>query len=213
MCGFVILFVFVWICFVREILKEALTSCVMSCSQRFGRTSPLLMMEIHRIPNDEYFVKPRSLLWNILSPPYEYFVSNNEFTTCWNSQWLGFKNVWVKWPNRICHKSWYSQNIMICKELKLKKKKSFPGLHKEFPPQGSQANPHWGEALQLLLAWVRLEICQVGHFAFVFAVFLYFLIFSHHQVRRANKASPKAHRQQAVPMSPLWSHFCQEWPS
>ena len=73
---------YVCICFVCEILKEALTSCVMSCSQRFGRTSPLLMMEIHHIPNDEYFVKPRSLLWNILSPPYEYFVLNNEFTTC-----------------------------------------------------------------------------------------------------------------------------------
>ena len=128
LCGFVILFVFVWICFVCEILKEALTSCVMRCSQRFGRTSPLLMMEIHRIPNDEYFVKPRSLLWNILSPPYEYFVLNNEFTTCWNSQWLRFENVWVNWPNRICHKifspiswpGWYSQNIMVYKELKLK---------------------------------------------------------------------------------------------
>ena len=70
------------ICFVCEILKEALTSCVMSCSQRFGRSSPLLLMEIHHIPNDEYFVKPRSLLWNILNPPYEYFVLNNKFTTC-----------------------------------------------------------------------------------------------------------------------------------
>ena len=86
LCGFVILFVFVWICFVCEILKEALTSCVMSCSQRFGRSSPLLLMEIHHIPNDEYFVKPRSLLWSILIPPYEYFVLNNKFTRCWNSQ-------------------------------------------------------------------------------------------------------------------------------
>ena len=70
-------------------------------------------------------------------------------------------------------KSWYSQNIMIYKEVKLKK--SFPGIHKEFPPQGSQANPHWGEALQLLLAWVRLEICQVGRdsgFLLIFCICL-----------------------------------------
>ena len=48
-------------------------------------------MEIHHIPDDEYFVKPRSLLWNILSPPYEYFVLNNEFTTAETVSGLGLR--------------------------------------------------------------------------------------------------------------------------
>ena len=61
--------------------------------------------------------------------------------------------------------------------------------------------------------FARLDVILDLCISFIFAVFLYFLIFSHHQVRRANKAPPKAHRQQAVPMSPLWSHFCQEWSS
>ena len=49
--------------------------------------------------------------------------------------------------------------------------------------------------------FARLDILHMC-ISFIFAVFRYFLIFSH-QVRRANKAPPKAHRQQAVPMSPL----------
>ena len=191
----------------------------MRCSQRFGRTSPLLMMEIHRIPNDEYFVKPRSLLWNILSPPYEYFVLNNEFTTCWNSQWLRFENVWVNWPNRICHKifspiswlGWYSQNIMVYKELKLKE--IFSRFTQRVPTSRLTSEPTLGRSPTAAPGLSAIGDLPGWTWFWIPTYILYlskYLIYSHHQVRRANEASAKAHRQQALPMSPLWSHFCQE---
>ena len=58
----------------------------------------------------------------------------------------------------------------------------FAGLHKEFAPEGAQANAHRGEAVQLLVAGVRLEVCQVG---------------------RAHQASEETHGQQTFQMSPL----------
>ena len=58
----------------------------------------------------------------------------------------------------------------------------FAGLHEEFAPEGAQANAHRGEAVQLLVAGVRLEVCQVG---------------------RAHQASEETHGQQTFQMSPL----------
>ena len=59
---------------------------------------------------------------------------------------------------------------------------SFPGLHEEFALEGAQANPHGREAVQLLLAGVRLEVCQIG---------------------RAHKASEETHGKQTFQVSPL----------
>ena len=58
----------------------------------------------------------------------------------------------------------------------------FPGLHEEFPLEGAQANAHRREALQLLVARVRLEICEIG---------------------RADEASEETHGKQTFQMSPL----------
>ena len=56
------------------------------------------------------------------------------------------------------------------------------GLHEEFAPEGAQADAHRREAVQLLVAGVRLEVCQVG---------------------RAHQASEETHGQQTFQMSPL----------
>jgi len=38
---------------------------------------------------------------------------------------------------------------------------SVPGLYEELPPESSQENPHWGEALRVLMGRLQLEVCQV----------------------------------------------------
>ena len=63
-------------------------------------------------------------------------------------------------------------NISLC----------FSGLHEEFAPEGAQADAHRREAVQLLVAGVRLEVCQIG---------------------RAHEASEETHGQQTFQMSPL----------
>ena len=109
-------------------------------------------------------------------PPDEYFVMNNEFSLL--KQSAGFKEC----LGQLTRTAVRQTNLIFL---------SFPGLHEEFPFKGSQANAHWREAVQLLLAWVRLEVCQVG---------------------RAHKTSEETHGKQTFQMSPLWSHFCKERP-
>ena len=53
----------------------------------------------------------------------------------------------------------------------------FSGLHEELPPEGAQAHAHGGEAVQLLLGGVRLEV---------------------RQVRRAHQASQEAYWHETV---------------
>ena len=98
-------------------------------------------------------------------PPDEYYLMNSEFSLL--KQSVGLRNVFGSTALRYRPKLIFS---------------SFSGLHQEFPPEGAQANAHRREAVQLLLAGVRLEVCQIG---------------------RAHKASEETHGKQTFQVSPL----------
>ena len=77
---------------------------------------------------------------------------------------------------------WLNSPVKLPLETQINISLCFAGLHEEFAPEGAQANAHRGEAVQLLVAGVRLEVCQVG---------------------RAHQASEETHGQQTFQMSPL----------